>query len=72
MNASVVINVRVTPAQLSKIDRMARATKTQRSWVMRELVDRAELLAPAMFVPSDLADGDQTICEQVRQEVSDA
>lgn len=51
MNKTEVLKVRVTPDQLNKLNYMADATDAKRGWVVRQLIDRAELITPALFAP---------------------
>ena len=52
MQTAGTITIRLTPKHLSKIDKMAAANDCKRSWVLRQLVDRAELITPALFAGS--------------------
>ena len=67
MQTAGTITIRLTPKHLSKIDKMAAANGCKRSWVLRQLVDRAELICPALFAGSWALDTSIGIVDEIQK-----
>lgn len=47
---STVLHVRVTPEQQGKLDRLAARSGMPASWIVRNLIEKSELVHGAVFV----------------------